>query len=454
MGFSWVFPNGETKFFLFNVLPFGLNSACYIFTKLLRPFIKKWRSEGVKSIIFIDDGICGGEGFELTSDVGRIVLKDLQAGGWLVNFEKSNLTPSQTGKWLGILIDTREAIFSVPVEKVDKLKNNIKSILSQTFCSAKQLSRVAGQLAAMHLAVGPIVRLMTRNMYVLIESRVTWYHPIALTEGAFNELRFWIGNIQSRNGVTFKPRPTTSKVVFTDASDSGYGGFIAERLGKTICVGKFQEFEIGTSSTTRELSAVKYVIGSFGFILKNESIQVNVDNLAACHILSVGSSKAHLQSLALKIFKYCLSHNIRLLTHWIPRDENQIADYYSKYNDTDDWSIDEISFYDISKRFGPFTIDRFADNLNTQTRRFNSKFYCPQTEEVNCFTKNWKGENNFLCPPISLIGSTIRHLRICKATGTLVIPVWPSAYYWPMLYPKGKSHCQFCKRFLRFQSIF
>ena len=127
--FSWVFPNGETKFFLFNVLPFGLNSACYIFTKLLRPFIKKWRSEGIKSIIFIDDGICGGEGFEFTSDVVIIVLKDLQAGGWLVNFEKSNLTPSQTGKWLGILIDTRAAIFSVPVEKVDKLKKNIKSIL-------------------------------------------------------------------------------------------------------------------------------------------------------------------------------------------------------------------------------------------------------------------------------------------------------------------------------------
>ena len=211
---------------------------------------------------------------------------------------------------------------------------------------------------------------------------------------------------------------------------------------------------MGTSSTTRELSAVKYVLGSFGSILENESIQVNVDNLSACHILSVGSSKTHLQSLALEIFKYCLSHNIQLQPNWVPRDENQIADYYSKYNDTDDWSIDEISFYDISKRFGPLTIDRFADNLNTQTRRFNSKFYCPQTEDVNCFTKNWKGENNFLCPPISLIGSTIRHLRICKATGTLVIPVWPSAYYWPMLYPKGKAIASFVRDFYIFDPFF
>ena len=61
LGFHWLFPDGQTKYFIFNVLPFGLSSACYIFTKILRPFVKKWRSEGIKSIIFIDDGICGGK---------------------------------------------------------------------------------------------------------------------------------------------------------------------------------------------------------------------------------------------------------------------------------------------------------------------------------------------------------------------------------------------------------
>ena len=453
LGFSWVFNNNK-KFFVFNVLPFGLNSACYVFTKLLRPYIKKWRGEGIKTIIFIDDGICGGDSFEYTSEITKIVINDLKAGGWDVNFEKSKLTPTQKGKWLGIIIDTRDTTFTVPPEKINKLMKNIKSILVQTFCSAKQLSKIAGQLASMHLAIGPIVRLMTRNLYVLIESRSTWYQPITLTENAVNELQFWLENIQQRNGITFKPRPTTSKIMFTDASDSGYGGFIAERLGNTVCVGKFQEKERDESSTTRELTAVKYVLGSFGSILQNESIQINVDNLNACRILSVGSSKQHLQSLALDIFLYCLLHNIRLQPHWVPREENEIADYYSKYNDTDDWSIDKINFNNISKRFGPFTIDRFADNLNRQTSRFNSKFYCPQTEDVNCFTKDWKGENNFLCPPISLIGSTIRHLRICQASGTLVIPVWPTAYFWALIYLRGKTIATFVKNFYVFDPIF
>ena len=35
LGFSWV-TNGQLRFFKFLVLPFGLSSACYIFTKLMR----------------------------------------------------------------------------------------------------------------------------------------------------------------------------------------------------------------------------------------------------------------------------------------------------------------------------------------------------------------------------------------------------------------------------------
>ena len=58
----------------------------------------------------------------------------------------------------------------------------------------------------------------------------------------------------------------------------------------------------------------------------------------------------------------------------------------------------------FQKRFGTFTIDRFANNVNRKTERFISKFYCPNTEAVNCFTNDWKDERNYLCPPISLIG--------------------------------------------------
>ena len=437
LGFHWLFPNGQTKYFIFNVLPFGLSSACYIFTKILRPYVKKWRSKGIKSIIFIDDGICGSKTYRQTESIANTVVSDLRKGGWFVNFEKSRLIPTQKGKWLGTIIDTQNSTFYVPEEKINNLIKNINSVLAQTFCSAKQLSRVAGQLASMHLALGPIVRLLTRQLYKEIESQPSWHSPFQLPKEAADELNFWLENITERNGFTFKPRPTTTKVVFTDASSTGYGGFIAQRLSETLCVGKFNETEMSTGSTERELAAADYVLKSFGPLLSNESVQINLDNFGASRILSVGSSKMHLQKIAIQIFGHCIKYNISLHPRWVPRDLNGTADWLSKFKDTDDWSIDIKSYNSISRHYGPFTIDRFADNNNRKTLRFNSKFFCPETESVNAFTNNWQEENNFLCPPISLIGSTIRHLRLCKASGTLVIPVWPSAYFWPIIFPNG-----------------
>ena len=42
---------------MFTVLPFGLSSACYIFTKLLRPLVRYWRASGIRTVIYIDNGI-------------------------------------------------------------------------------------------------------------------------------------------------------------------------------------------------------------------------------------------------------------------------------------------------------------------------------------------------------------------------------------------------------------
>ena len=137
--------------------------------------------------------------------------------------------------------------------------------------------------------------------------------------------------------------------------------------------------------------------------------------------------------------------NIKLIPTWIPREGNQIADFYSKLDDSDDWSIDHRTFNAISSRYGPFTVDRFSDDLNKKLRHFNSRYYVPGTSGVNAFTMNWAGENNWLCPPVPLIPAVIRHLRICGARGTLFVPVWPSAFFWPILYPDGETVASFVK---------
>ena len=126
------------------------------------------------------------------------------------------------------------------------------------------------------------------------------------------------------------------------------------------------------------------------------------------------------------------------------REMNELADYFSRVVDHDDWYIDHTVFAMVDEWWGPHTIDRFAASYNKQVERFNSRYACPATEAVDSFTVNWSGESNWLCPPPSLIiPRVIRHAECCKAQGTLVVPWWESAPFWPLLCPTGGEWASF-----------
>ena len=75
------------------------------------------------------------------------------------------------------------------------------------------------------------------------------------------------------------------------------------------------------------------------------------------------------------------------------------------------------------------SVDRFACNYNTKLARFTSRFHQPGTEAVDAFTQDWKYENNRLVPPVSLIVRFINHLKLCKAEGSIVVPVRKSSFF-------------------------
>ena len=110
-----------------------------------------------------------------------------------------------------------------------------------------------------------------------------------------------------------------------------------------------------------------------------------------------------------------------------------MVDGLSKKLDSDSWGIDAESYNYIQSKFGIFTYDRFADHINSKVDKFDSNFFCPGANRVNTFSIDWKGELNWVCPPISQIGKSLKHFQSCKAKGVLLVPEWRSAYYWPLL---------------------
>lgn len=194
--------------------------------------------------------------------------------------------------------------------------------------------------------------------------------------------------------------------------------------------------------------AVKLILEALESKLANENVQWFSDNVNVARIIEVGNSKEHLQLLAIDIFGICLRSNINLFASWIPREQNATADFLSKINDTDNWSIDTESFLFIQKDFGTFTIDRFADDLNKKCDRFNSKYFCSGSESVNAFSCDWSGEFNWFCLPIRMVGDTLKHAKLCRADGVLLVPLWTSSYFWPLLSSDGEFFDSFVKSFI------
>ena len=47
---------------------------------------------------------------------------------------------------------------------------------------------------------------------------------------------------------------------------------------------------------------------------------------------------------------------------------------------------------------------------------------------MDCFSSDWKHDNNYAYPLVSLISRTIFHMRNCRATGTMNFPAWQLIY--------------------------
>ena len=443
LGFSWAL-NSRLEYYVFCVLPFGLATACFVFTKLMRPLVRHWRQQGIRIIVYLDDGLLISEGMQSAVVASRIVQGDLASAGWVENQAKCNWEPAQQRIWLGFEVDLQEGIVSVPQGKLENLHVELEYAKECEVLHAKRLASLIGKLISMSLAIGPVTRLMTRSMYSLLNTREAWCDSLTITVEAHKEIEFWCSEIERVNGQNIWPSPSAIRVVYTDASDTGYAGYTVEH-GCHIAHGQWLPQEASQSSTWRELRAVRRVLESLVTKLRNQRVRWFTDNQNVSRIITTGSKKPQLQAEALAIYSASVANNIRIEPEWIPRAENELADYLSCITDYDDWSLDHSIFLSIDQKWGPHTVDRFASHYNTQLPRFNSRFWNPGTEAVDAFTSNWHDDNNWLCPPVYLVPRILRHACNCDAKGTLVVPEWPSAVFWPMLFPQPDRPATFVK---------
>ena len=100
--------------YAFQGLPFGLNAAPRVFTKLVKLIAAYLRKGGIRIIVYLDDFLILGSSIKESKANTQLTLDLLQWLGFTINWEKSMLVPTQSMTFLGLSIDSQTTLLSLP----------------------------------------------------------------------------------------------------------------------------------------------------------------------------------------------------------------------------------------------------------------------------------------------------------------------------------------------------
>ena len=118
----------------------------------------------------------------------------------------------------------------MPEERIAALKLQLTAALDKSSIKARDLASIVGKIISMTLAMGPVSRLvlMTRRMYAFLNSRMYWCQRLEMNLETRSEMEFWHMQVDCINGHEIWHSPSAVRLVYSDASGSGYGGFTVE----------------------------------------------------------------------------------------------------------------------------------------------------------------------------------------------------------------------------------
>ena len=421
----------------FRVLPFGLCLAPLLFTKVTKTLKALLHLRGIRSIWYLDDIlIVGSSAAECAAFVQEALLL-IQRVGFIVNFPKSSLVPSQLFRFLGLLWDTASATISIDEEKRLALISRAASATSGKM-ACRRLQSLLGHLAAVIPAV-PLVRLhsrfLQRDLHVVYRQAEDINRLVLLSEESRQDLS-WIASLEPRQcAAPLWPLQMEDchLEVATDASDEGWGIYFQGRLLQ----GPWTDvINAPAHINAKELTALLIFLRDFlPPSVDARSLLWRTDSTTALAYVKNegGTMSLPLLLLAREVCLLAHSLRIRILPVFIPTEENLHADAASRFQSLPDWHLPMETFRRICRRLGHPDIDLFASAASTQLPRFFAWGEAKEAEAFDALAQRWDFSLAYAFPPPPLLPRVLRKLAASPGVFLLVTPHWPSQKWFPAL---------------------
>ena len=421
------------ELFEFNCLPFGLNVAPYVFTKLLKPVAAYLRKRGFTSVFYLDDILVIGRSYEECIDNIQETSTLLQELGFIINEKKSVMVPSQRCKYLGLIFDSKKMSVELTKEKIHQTVDLVNKISKTSFCTIREFAAFVGTLVSRcpALKYGMVyVRRFEKERLRALEANHNNFDAIMTLSAELEEdFTWWKKNILMASAPMAEP--VYNLEIFSDASLTGWGVFCENQRSHGYW--KAEDLELHINQL--ELMAAFFGLKCFASNKRHCNILLRLDNTTAiAYINRMRDSRYEgLSSLAREIWQWCERRDIWIIASYIPSKENVEADQESRRLQPEtELELDDRVFRKIVNIFGQPEIDLFASRANAKCRRYVSWRKDPGSVAIDAFTMEWKSFRFYAFPPFSVILKVLRKIEFEGSKGIVVVPYWEAQPWFPL----------------------
>ena len=422
--------------FQFQALPFGVATAPLEFTRIVKEVKLIAQARNLRIHQYLDDWLLRSPSKDQCLKDSEKLVQLVQELGWIINFQKSELIPTQKLDFLGYHFDLQRGLVFPTQKKLDRLNAQTVSIRKSLVLTPRKLMSLIGTLASLEKTV-PLGRLHMRPFQWYLKSH--WKFPqsldirIPVTGNFLKHLKWWedIKNLMA--GAPIHPQ-VHNTLVFTDASQKGWGA----HLNEIVLSGLWSNKEAQLHINVLELKAVLLALKGFQEHLQGQTVLICSDNSTVVAYLNKegGTHSIEMCALIWRILAFTNSRKIQIRARHVPGSLNVIADSLSRRDKViqTEWSLHQQIFNQICKVWHTPMVDLFATHLNYKLPIYVSPVPDRKAWKIDALNICWEGLDGYVFCPVAILPQVIKKIITYPCRMIVLAPGWPGMpWFWDLV---------------------
>ena len=406
-----------------SVLPFGLKDFPWIFFRLVSVVLASLRQSGIGIFLYLNDWLLIAYSMTLLELLLQKTLELTHRLGFLVNLEKSSLTPSQIPSFLGASLDIPGLLARPLPQRVEALQSLVSGDHRSLFLPRQDLAGVPRSPSQFH-------GLDSSVQVVYAPSLTSPPEVLFLRAGtSLPDLFPSPSSLKSLSSVGISGVPSAGKALPPSVDVFRR---VQPRMGAFLhpyhVSGVWSPQEARLHINSLELLAVFLALQNFR---RSDLRTIDPDSIRLLHggFLYQPSGRGSLPPpFASLVSSVGLVSGERFSPLSLPcprgRQPTDGPPLQGKFLPSE-WTLNHSVFQRICLFFPPPEIDLFASALTFQLPKYCSKVQDLQAWAIDAMSFPWSGLRLYAFPPFSLLPRVLQIVAQDGADLLLITPLWP-----------------------------